>query len=448
MLKSRRIFLKKTGAFTASLALAGLTNPLKAQNLTKPNIVLIMADDLGYECLSCYGSKSYKTPHLDKLAAEGVKFDNCFAQPLCTPSRVKIMTGKYNIRNYTKFGELHKSQQTFANHLKKAGYKTCVAGKWQLYNDKTGSNPADKGFDEHCLWAYKTRGNRYPDPTFTINDEIVKEMKGKYGPDVCADFIMDFMEKNKDKPFLAYYPMILTHAPIRPTPDRDDWKNNKYGNNKKYFPDMVRYMDKIVKRITDKLDYLGIRENTLILFTGDNGTPRPVTTQAEFGTIPGGKGQTHEYGIHVPLIASWKGHDAKGYVCDDLIDFSDFLPTLLDTANVTLPRNQYTDGNSFLPQMKGHKGNSRDYVFCDFYPNMGKPKTPATFVRSKHFKLYKNGEFFNVKNDPCEKHPLNDDQLNEKQKKTKQHLKQKLTAIVNSPKNIKKQPVAIKDKFK
>jgi arylsulfatase A len=154
-MKTRRDFLKSIGLGLAALAVPGCISASKRRgdktHADKPNIILIMADDLGYECLGCYGSTSYKTPVLDELARTGVRFDNCHSQPLCTPSRVKIMTGRYNSRNYTNFGHFDFNEKTFAHVMKTAGYATCIAGKWQLMG-RGAAGPYDAGFDEYCLW--------------------------------------------------------------------------------------------------------------------------------------------------------------------------------------------------------------------------------------------------------------------------------------------------------
>ena len=197
-----------------------------------------MADDLGYEAISANGSESCKTPELDRLAKEGARFENCFANPLCTPSRVKIMTGRYNVRNYTKFGILPRKETTFAHLLKKAGYTTCIAGKWQLGKQK--DSPQHFGFDQSCLWQHtrpKERvskdgpvDSRFVNPDLEINGEPKKFRNGEYGPQVCTDFILDFIKANKENPFLVYYPMILTHCPFDPTPDSDDWDPERPGS--------------------------------------------------------------------------------------------------------------------------------------------------------------------------------------------------------------------------
>ncbi|MEX0867977.1 MAG: sulfatase-like hydrolase/transferase, partial [Pirellulales bacterium] len=197
-----------------------LAAPLSATE--RPNVVLIMTDDMGYEAVSSNGSESCHTPNLDKLAAEGVRFTNAFANPICTPSRVKIMTGQYNVRNYVKFGELDRGQTTFAHQLKKAGYVTCIAGKWQLGSQVDA--PRHFGFDEACLWQHtrpRERGadgkkvdSRFVNPRLEINGVEKDYDNGEYGPQVCTVFICDFIETNKDKPFAVYYPMLLTHCPF------------------------------------------------------------------------------------------------------------------------------------------------------------------------------------------------------------------------------------------
>ncbi|MDP7163422.1 MAG: sulfatase-like hydrolase/transferase, partial [Phycisphaerae bacterium] len=210
-----------------------------APAVAKPtNVVLIMADDMGYEALSANGSESCKTPNLDKLSAEGVRFTNCFANPICTPSRAKIMTGQYNVRNYVRFGLLDRGQTTFAHQLKAAGYATCIAGKWQL--SRQMDSPQHFGFEQSCLWQHtrggrskengKTIDRRFVNPMLEFNGKQKDYVNGEYGPQVCADFICDFIDKNKEKPFLVYYPMILTHCPFDPTPDSTDWDPKRLGS--------------------------------------------------------------------------------------------------------------------------------------------------------------------------------------------------------------------------
>jgi len=197
------------------------------------NIILIMADDLGYEVLGCNGSTEYNTPNLDKMADSGLRFTNFHSTPLCTPSRVQLMTGKYNHRNYIGFGLLDPNEKTIAHYMKEAGYKTAVAGKWQLYGNatqqklaggRTGSLPDEAGFDEWCLWQVKDRGWRYKSPTLEVNGELIKSPK-EYGPGLFSDFITDFMGKHTDSSFFIYYPMALVHDPFEPVPSNADYNS-------------------------------------------------------------------------------------------------------------------------------------------------------------------------------------------------------------------------------
>ncbi|MEX0653057.1 MAG: sulfatase-like hydrolase/transferase [Phycisphaeraceae bacterium] len=378
----------------------------------RPNIVLIMADDLGYECIGANGGRSYNTPVIDKLAREGARFNHCHSQPLCTPSRVQIMTGMYNVRNYTGFGKLHRSQTTFAHLLKARGYATAIAGKWQL-----GDKPDDAqhfGFNASCLWQ-QTQGRtdqqkhdtRYPNPRLDINGET-QQFDGAYGPDVCTEFLCKFMEENRTKPFFAYYPMILPHCPFAPTPDSPEYNpanrgSRRYKGNPKYFGDMVTYMDKLVGRIVDKLEALGLRDNTLVVFTGDNGTDEPIVSQLGDREWAGGKGSMTDAGTHVPLIANWPGKIDRGVTRDDLVDFSDFLPTFCDLAGEPIPDTLPIDGRSFLPQLLGKEGDPRQWIYCWYENKRGKTQA---WARNRQYKLYDTGELYDVPADPLERQPI------------------------------------------
>jgi len=414
---NRRQFIKAAGLGAAVLTApgcldaAGLSSGRNIGN--KPNIILIMADDIGYECFGCYGSESYKTPVLDELARTGMRFEHCYSQPLCTPSRVKIMTGQYNFRNYVNFGVLDPKQKTFGHLLRECGYATCVVGKWQLYGSinqsaevrGTGSLPEQAGFDEHCLWQIKERGSRYKDPVMVENGEIRNDLQGKYGPDVSCDYALDFIERHKTGPFLVYFPMALVHSPFVPTPDSEDWDKKKHKNDTKYFADMVTYMDKIVGRIVNKLDELGLRENTLVLFTGDNGTNKSIKSKMPDGIIQGDKGQTTDAGTRVPLIVNQPGVVPAGKVCSDLVDFSDFVPTFAEAAGAESPGDMQLDGRSFLPQLRGEKGNPREWIFCHYDPKWLGRKKAVRFVRDKRWKLYDNGDLYDMSADTLEQNP-------------------------------------------
>jgi arylsulfatase A len=390
-----------------------------AADAPKPNLILILADDLGYECLGCNGSTSYKTPALDRLAADGMRFRHCYVQPLCTPTRVQLMTGQYNVRNYINFGLLDPNATTFAHLLKRAGYATAIAGKWQLGHGFDG--PKKFGFDEYCLWQLTRRPPRYANPGLEINGKQIDYAKGEYGPDLVSDYALDFIARNQSRPFFLYYPMMLTHAPYQPTPDSPDWDAKAKGEqvhvDKKHFGEMVAYMDKLVGKLVAKLDDLKLRQNTLVLFVGDNGTGRGVNSRMGDVTVAGGKGTTTTTGMHVPFVANWPGVIPAGRVSDDLIDSTDFLPTLCATAGAALPSPPPSggggqgggplDGRSFLPQLRGEKGQPRDWIYCWYAPNQnGNVDVPREFAADRQYKLYRGGEFYDYATDPQEKKPL------------------------------------------
>ncbi|MSU24278.1 MAG: arylsulfatase [Opitutus sp.] len=386
---------------------------LAAESPAKPNIIVILADDLGYECIGANGGKSYRTPNLDRLAHEGVRFENCFAQPNCTPTRAQLMTGMSNVRNYVAFGSLEKSQTTFGHVFGRAGYATCIAGKWQL-GAKDASLPKHFGFDEHCLWAHLGRGERYADPSLSVNGEL-KTIAGKYGPDVCQEFVVDFIRRNRRQPFFLYYPMILTHGGYEATPDSKDWGQPSAKSREarqRHFSEMVTYMDKLIGGLTKELGSLGLLENTLILFTGDNGTGRGAISELADGSEQKGeKGSTTRGGMHVPLIASWPGKTASGIVCPDLVDMTDFLPTICDATGSRIPENLKLDGRSFLPQLRGEKGTPREWIYSYWVPlranqtaHVGR-RGAVEQAFDHHFKLYSTGEFFDLTRDPDEKSP-------------------------------------------
>lgn len=403
-----------------------------------PNIILIMADDMGYECLGSYGSTSYSTPVLDKLAAEGIKFDNCVSQPLCTPSRVKIMTGLYNYRNYDYFGHISTNQFTFGNLMKDAGYATCIAGKWQLnglaykneisdWNDNT--KPIKLGFDEYCLWQLtKTgkQGGRYADPLIEQNGKLLKKNVADYGPDIFSNYILDFIERKKEKPFFIYYPMVLVHDPFVPTPESIDWdvETLRQKNDTIYYKDMVAYTDKIVGRIIHKLEELDIIDNTILIFTGDNGTHPNIYSHTKTGVVRGGKGNTIDAGTHVPLIISWPKIIKNGYVYEGLIEFSDFFSTFADM----LDKDVTSDGNSFYPLLKGEKYEPRKTAFVHYDPKWNKRVSQYRnqFIRTIDYKLYQDGTFYNLDLDILEKTSLADDTLEKNQLEIKKYLKRML----------------------
>ncbi len=429
----------KTTSYMIFILLLLLTFSCNADNREKkPNVILIMADDMGYECLSCYGSTSYNTPNLDKLASQGILFSECVSQPLCTPSRVKIMTGLYNHRNYDYFGNLNTNQYTFGNLLKDAGYATCIAGKWQLnglsFKDKVpdwneNTKPNHFGFDEYCLWQLTKGGNeggRFANPLIEQNGKFLERNIDNYGPDIFANYILDFIERKKDEPFFVYYPMVLVHNPFVPTPDSKEWKNhdNRRKRDTTYFKDMVAYTDKIVGIIVGKLKELEISDNTIVIFTGDNGTNTSIISHTTERTVKGGKGNTIDAGTHVPLIISWPKEIRKGFVYAELIEFSDFFPTFADVVD----KDVKSDGKSFYPLLIGTTQKTRETAFVHYDPKWSKNvnRYRNQFVRTVDYKLYQDGKFHNLSNDILEKHPLNPNSLTEKELLIKTTLENEL----------------------
>lgn len=384
--------------------LAGLTMAPAAG--AKPNIVLILADDFGFECVTANGGQSYRTPNLDKLASGGLRFEHCHVQPLCTPTRAQLMTGKSNIRNYIHFGTLLRGETTFAHHLSKAGYTTAICGKWQLGREI--DSPRHFGFGESFLWQHTRRPPRYANPGLERDGKEIDFNNGEYGPDLVNDFAIDFVRRNKSRPFFLYYPMMLTHDPYQPTPDSPDWDPKAKGEavNRKptHFADMVAYMDKLVGKLDAALAAEGIRDNTLVLFVGDNGTGKGTTSRFKGMNVKGGKGTTKDTGTHVPLIASWPARTRPGGVNSDLVGSVDFLPTMCEAAGVPVPGD--TDGVSFLPQILGEKGHPRQWLHIWYSPRQNNDTKVTEYAFNHSHKLYRGGRFYDLQKDPDERAPL------------------------------------------
>ena len=395
----------------ATLLVAIAAAHVMAEAPPRPNVVLIMADDFGYECVGANGGESYRTPHLDRLAAGGVRFTHCYVQPLCTPTRVELMTGRSNVRNYVRFGLLPTTERTFANVLQEGGYATAICGKWQLGQEP--DLPRHFGFDESCLWQHTRRPPRYANPGLEI-DGVEKDFRdGEYGPTLVQDYALDFIARHAHaarrgaKPFLLYYPMMLTHAPFQPTPDSPDWDPRATGervnNDRRHFAEMVGFMDGLVGGLITRLEECGLRENTLILFLGDNGTGSGIVSRFNGGEFKGGKGQTTHRGMHGPGIVNWPGKIPAGRVCDDLVTAVDFLPTICEFATVASPAG---DGRSFAPQLRGEPGAPREWIYSWYSPRLNENRAVREFVFDQRYKLYASGDFYDLVADPDEKKPI------------------------------------------
>lgn len=384
---------------------------------SKPkNILLIMADDIGIEAFGSYGGETFATPHLDQLAKDGMQFSHAYSQPLCTPTRVQIMTGKYNHRNWLYFGILPPGERTFGHMMSDLGYKTLIAGKWQLTSydppefpgadqrRNTGTHPRDAGFDEYILFHAEhteDKGSRFANPTYLKNGELITE-EGTYGEDVSVDYILEFMQRHADDPTFVYFPMALPHSPFNPTPDSEEWQDPslRLDEDLKYYPDMVEYMDTLVGRLVAGLEEMGQRDNTLILFYSDNGSFKNTTAIMSGMMIPGGKSFPIQTGVRVPLIASWPAGMPAGTVSNDLVDASDFVPTLLDLAGHDVPADWHIDGQSFAPQLRGQEHPSpRESVFVWYDPRPGWGKDHldrSVFALDHDYKLYDDGRFMKI----------------------------------------------------
>jgi arylsulfatase A len=398
----------------------------------RPNIIVMMADDFGYECVRANGGESYETPNLDRLASEGIRFEQCHVQPLCTPTRVQLMTGLYNVRNYLNFGTLMRTERTFGHYFQDAGYATAICGKWQL--GKEQDSPQHFGFQESCLWQHTRRPPRYANPGLEYNGVERNFTNGEYGPDLVNQFAIDFITRHKDEPFFLYYPMILTHDPFQPTPDSQNWDPNTTGEatkrDVKNFADMTAYMDKMIGKIDEHLKQLDIRDNTLLIFLGDNGTHPSITSRYQGRDYRGGKGTTTTRGTHVPLIVNWPALIRSGRVDASLISSVDILPTICEAAGID-PKSKL-DGISFLPQLRNQPGQPRTWLYSWYSPRQQANLTVKEFVFDREYKLYRTGEFYRLNEDLNEQRPVAATSLTPEEKEARATLEAALEQFTDA----------------
>ncbi len=384
----------------------------------KPNVVLVMIDDLGAEAIGCYGGESYPTPNIDALAKKGMRFENAYSMPACMPSRVTLLTGRYAFRSNLEFNKTQwirdtgwgKGEITFANLLKDQGYATAISGKWQLCEHDVVPDHLDRlGFTHQNSWGWwrnDVTTRRFWGPTFYREKEWVELGPEEYGPDHFAGYLIDFMkeQKKQGKPFMAYYPMTLIHHPWPQTPDNKDVPQDGWNDqdnflehphqkwSKPNFDAMIAYTDKVVGRMWKAVEDLGLEKDTLFILTSDNGTIGKVTSRYQGRDVSGGKMTVKESGSRVPLIAVWPGRIKAGSVNDSLVDFSDFLPTLVELAGAELPDDRKIDGVSFLGQLLGRKNApNRDWVYSR-YAN-------RAFVRGRKYRLLIGGALQDMSGD-------------------------------------------------
>ncbi len=416
-------------------------SPLRSEEVRRPNIVFILADDLGYADLACYGSKYYETPNIDRMAAAGMRFtDGYSCGANCQPTRAALMSGQYGPRTgvYTvgsierfdwrsrplrpvdNVTQLPLEKVTIADTLKKAGYATGMFGKWHLGNDAE-HHPSRRGFDE----AIVSEGVHFD---FKTNPHV-ETKPGEYLADFLTDRAVDFIQRHREQPFFLYLPHYAVHAPhqakkplikhFKDKPGVGDQKNPAYAA-------MIASVDESVGRVLAKLDELGLSENTLVIFSSDNGgvggyrraglDKDGVTDNAP---LKGGKGMFYEGGVRVPYIFCWKGKVDSGQVNTTPIISIDLYPTLCEIAGAELPGDYKLDGVSYAKLLTGEqKSLDRESLFWHFpgYLGAGKGKwrtTPVGSIRSGDWKLlewFEDGrqELYNVKEDESEEHNVID----------------------------------------
>ena len=387
----------KTLLRTLLTALLGLVPGLLPAAESRPNILFILADDLGIDGVSCYGANAHKTPNIDQLAASGTRFETCYAAPLCGPSRCLLMTGRYAFRtggltngSWRANGPGAKSanEWSIARVLKQSGYVTGQAGKWR----QVGETPHDWGFDEYI--TDPTASGYYWKDTYEKNGQLVNAGKDAYNPDIIQAFTIDFLTRHKDEPFFFYYAMHFVHRPTLHTPD----SSPGIKDGPACYDDNIAYMDKQVAEIVATLEKLGLRGKTLVLFSGDNGTARGYPSPVQGRMLNGFKGTMLEGGSRVPYIASWPGVTPAGKVSPDIVSFADQLPTFAELSGAKLPEGVKIDGQSFAPQLRGQPGKPRAWA----YVQLGQ----RWFVREPGWKMNEKGELFDMSDAPFVEKPV------------------------------------------
>jgi len=388
---------------------------LKTERSTRerPNLIVILADDLGSEAFGCYGGESYRTPNVDRLAREGVRFRNAFTQPLCTPTRVELLTGRSNARNYRAFSVLDPAERTFAEVLRQHGYRTCAVGKWQLLAAEhypkpvrgSGSAPEQAGFDRHALWQVEALGERHWAPTLTIDGRTRKHGEDEYGPDIALEFAKRWIDDGRDQPFVLFWPMILPHGPFI-APPATDGPRHPPGDVAQFGP-MVEYVDTLVGALGDHLRARDLSRNTMVIFVGDNGSPRQARSVRRGVRVKGGKSQPTDRGSRVPFVVWAPGRVDGEQVIDDPVSTVDIFATLLDAADIDLPTDRPLDGWSFLPRILGSIVPHREWVTFHHHPRpVTRPNSkPQRWARDARWQLFEDGRLFDTEGDPELKRP-------------------------------------------
>lgn len=377
--------MKRLSLCTTAGLIASSIMPLHAQDKVaseRPNILFILADDLGYADLSCYGNDFIKTPHIDKLAATGARFTHCYAgSAVSSPSRCTLMTGKHTghstIRdNFVlaggiegKKGEqtirrmhLQDTDTTIADVLRDAGYRTCLVNKWHLDGFNPEATPLNRGFDEFYGWLVSTAHSNdpyyYPYYRFHGRELInIYENEGgahaRHNTDISTDDAIAFIRRNKDNPFFLYLAYDAPHEPYN-IDDTHWYQHTPWESNTQRYASLITHMDAAIGRVMAELDELGLRNNTLVIFASDNGAARqaPRETLRCVGDLRGMKGQMYEGGLRVPFIVNMPGR-VPALTIDNRIYFPDVMPTLITVANAEAYKPSSLDGVDLTPLFYG-----------------------------------------------------------------------------------------------
>ncbi len=397
---NRRHFLKYAGLFTATLSLPRMT---EAAASTKPNIIYILVDDMGYGDPGCFGQTTLKTPNLDAMAASGLRFTNHYAgSTVCAPSRCVLMTGLHTGHCTVRTNgnvKLGKEDVTIAQVLKTSGYRTGCIGKWGVGRPDL-DDPNTHGFDYFYGYVCMNHAhNCYPEwivrngkkvPLRNVLEEKwkthkhpgagVAAKKVDFVPHLCQQEVIRFIDRNREDPFFLYYALNIPHANNEgrdkgmEVPSYGPFADKNWLDPEKGFAAMIRYIDGYVKEIFDKLKALGLDENTLVMFTSDNGPHAEGGHKMEHfdsnGQLKGMKRDLYEGGVRVPAIAKWPGVIKPGRETDHVSGFQDIMPTFAELVGTQCPE---TDGISMLPTLLGKRGQQKHaHLFWEFYEGGGK----------------------------------------------------------------------------
>jgi arylsulfatase A-like enzyme len=384
---TRRNFLKSISQNTAAVSLASLSS-CQSKTSTKPNIIFLMADDLGYGDMGCYGQKKIKTPNLDKLADEGLRFTQAYAGgPVCTPSRSVLMTGQHNghtaardnIPHYDTYLKEH--DVTIAEVLKQAGYRCGGIGKWSLGDAGTVGRATNKGFDMWFGYLNQDHAHYYYTEYLDDNEGRLEltgnaQTRKHYSHDLMVDRALEFIKASKNGPFFFYGAFTLPHFSSKKedkdgltVPSTVPYTNMDWDERSKKYAAMVHMLDRDVGRIVQLIDELEIKENTLIIFTSDNGGHDTVWKAFDTnGPLRGYKRNLSEGGIRVPFLASWPGKIPQGKTSDEIIAFQDMMPTFSELADTNVP--DKIDGISVADALLGGRVKQpHKYLYWDYGHN-------------------------------------------------------------------------------